>query len=213
MVRAQIGDDRWVIELLLGIDLTVLLSNVGLSGHFAIDRVDIEAKNARTALSEFGTVRAEASLAAICQVDAGVGAPEVTAMVAASRNPLDGALVLDISKQAGIEALAARVVALLSMHRLVVDHVHVLLEGVVHECETVASTGIISRHLGAAPLEPFDLVPSHAVHTARAIAVSSASTKEPDACIDNVRIFGVFDRKIIGVLVKHLVAVVIVKVG
>ena len=99
------------------------------------------------------------------------------------------------------------------MHRIVVNQVHVLLESVVHKCDTVATATIVLRCLSAIFLEPLNLVPLDAVHATRAVAVRSASTEEPESSVNHVGISGVFDRQIVGVLMKHRVAVVVEEVG
>ena len=61
-----------------------MLTNVRLRRHLTIRRVYIKVENARTALNELGAIGAPTSLATVCKVDAGVGTPEVAAMIATS---------------------------------------------------------------------------------------------------------------------------------
>lgn len=67
------------------------------------------------------------------------------------------------------------------MHRVVVDQLHVLLQTVVHERDTICSSWVIGGEFVTLILEPLDLVPSDAVHSAGSHAVRSASTEEPEA--------------------------------
>ena len=67
------------------------------------------------------------------------------------------------------------------MHGIVVDQLHVLLQTVVHERDTICSAWIISGEFVALILKPLNLVPSDAVHSASSHAVRSASTEEPES--------------------------------
>ena len=50
------GPFRRVIQLLLGVDFTVLLPYVGISGHLAVIGVDVKTEDACTALDELRAV-------------------------------------------------------------------------------------------------------------------------------------------------------------
>ena len=100
------------------------------------------------------------------------------------------------------------------MNWVVIDHVHVLLERMVHESEAIAATRILGINLVTSVLEPSDLIRSDAVHaTVFSDAASPACAEEPNSSIDLVRVLPALNRHIVGELMMHLLVVQVIVVG
>ena len=137
-------------------------------------------------------------------------------MIAASRDPLNSALFKHGVEEASVDTLASAHIALLTMNWVVIDHVHVLLERMMHESKAITATRIFSIDLVTSVLEPSDLIRSDAVHASvLSDAASPACTEEPDSRIDLVRVLPALNRHIVSELMMHLfvVQVIVVRMG
>ena len=131
-------------------------------------------------------------------------------MIAASRNPLNRTLLLDLGEQARIYRLAAGKISLLAMHRVMVNQLHVFLQTVVHECDSIGSARVISWQEIALLFVPLDLVTSDAIHAARSHAVGPARAEEPKAKVNNVVMESILHWQLVSELVMHAQTVKIV---
>lgn len=89
------------------------------------------------------------------------------------------------------------------MHGVVVDQLHVLLQTMVHECDAICSAWVIGSEFVTLILEPLDLVPPDAVHSAGSHAVCSASTEEPESKVGNVVMDAVLNGQFVRELMVH----------
>ena len=88
----------------------------------------------------------------------------------------------------------------------------VLLKWVMHESDTVSALLVIHINRVTLILKPLNLVSSDAVHAAGAHAIASACTKEPKTSVILILLDVVLDWNLVGELMVHLMAVVVVEV-
>ena len=84
-------------------------------------------------------------------------------MVATCGYPLDSSHLFEFREEASVQRLAAAIVSLASMHRVVIDKCHVFLESMVHEGDSVSSEAVVCGQAFRLFLEPLDLISSHAI--------------------------------------------------
>jgi len=114
-------------------------------------------------------------------------------VITTSGDPLNGALLQNLGEQARIDSLATRKVTLLPMDRIVVHQLHMLLQTMVHERDSISSAWVIRGKFVALVLVPLDLVSSDAVHASGSHAVRPTSAEEPKAQVDGVIMNAVLD--------------------
>ena len=92
------------------------------------------------------------------------------------------------------------------MDWVVVREMHVFLEWVVHERQAIiaAQSFLLCIDLVTPVLEPLNLVSLDAVHSAMTHAVSATSAKEPQPGVNDLVVFCILNRNIIGELVFNL---------
>ena len=100
------------------------------------------------------------------------------------------------------------------MYWVVIDQVHVLLQRMVHESETIRLSWVRIFDIVTLVLKPSDLVGTDAVHASvLGDAASTAGTEEPDTSIDLLLVVPVLDWHIVGELMMHLAVEHVVVVG
>ena len=84
-------------------------------------------------------------------------------MISSTKDCLNCIQVNDFRKQACVYCLTAGVISSLAVDWLTVDHLHVLVEGVVHEGNTILFVDVIIRDLFAFLPKPFNCISSYTI--------------------------------------------------
>ena len=122
-----------------------------------------------------------ARLASKSQINTSKVSPIVRAVVTASSYPLDVAHLAHLSIQPGVDGLAPRHVTLLPMNWVIVHHLQVFLQWMMHEGNTIVFVNVVCRHVATSFFVPLNLIPTDAVLSWPAQTCRTTRAEEPSS--------------------------------